>query len=127
MPLDAPARIAELEATLVAKNACIAELEHQVGELRDLVAELHERLGQNSSNSHKPPSSDPPGGPRGCKGKGQGQNKPKRKRGGQRGHKGHHRALIPPSEVTQVVDCYPPQCESCWKSLPPQCPSGKRA
>ena len=52
------------------------------------VAELKERLGENSQNSSKPPSSDPPGtlrkpdrGPSG------------RQQGGQKGHRGHHRAM----------------------------------
>jgi regulator of replication initiation timing len=41
----------------------LASLREQVTEVDDLkaeIAELRERLGQNSSNSSKPPSSDPP-------------------------------------------------------------------
>jgi len=77
------------------------------------VEELLEKLGQNSRNSHLPPSSDPPGaGP---------QRKPKgttRKRGGQRGHRGTFRELVAASEVDEVVDLFPPQCENCWDTLP---------
>jgi transposase len=116
--LDAQARIAELEAALVTKDARIAQLEQQVGGLLDLVAELREQVGQNSSNSHKPPSSDPPGSSPG--GKGKRKKKSHRKRGGQRGHKGHHRQLVPESEVTAVVNFYPAQCQSCWQPLPQQ-------
>ena len=116
--MDAQARIAELEATLVAKESRIVQLEQQVEKLVEVVAGLREQLGKNSRNSHKPPSSDPPGSPPG--GKGRPKNKSKRKRGGQRGHKGHHRELVPASEVTAVVDSYPAQCESCWQPLQKQ-------
>jgi transposase len=121
MALDAQARIAELEAMVVAKEARILELEQQVAEFREVVVELKERLGQNSSNSNKPPSSDGPTSQSGDKGKkGNKKKKSTRKRGGQRGHKGHHRELVPPSEVTAVVDHYPAECENCWQPLPQQ-------
>ena len=55
------ARIAELEAQLVARDARIAELAEQVAALLKKVEELNELLGRNSGNSHLPPSSDPPG------------------------------------------------------------------
>ena len=75
---------------------------------------MREQLGQNSSNSSKPPSTDRPGTrpPRKSK------NKHKRKRGGQPGHRGSHRILLPPDQVDGVVDHYPDQCENCWESLP---------
>lgn len=123
--MDAQARIAELEAAVAAKEEQLAEqrtrivqLEQQVAKLLVVVAEQQERLGQNSRNSHKPPSSDAPGSSAG--GKGRGKKKSGRKRGGQRGHKGHHRELVPESEVTTVVDAYPAECESCWQPLPKQ-------
>jgi uncharacterized coiled-coil protein SlyX len=58
-------QIAELEAQLRLRDERIAELEAQL-RLRDersaalerQVAELLARLGQNSSNSHMPPSTD---------------------------------------------------------------------
>src|ERR1700742_2718279 len=66
------------------------------------IAALEARLGQDSSNSSKPPSTDPihvkrrpPRPPSG------------KKRGGQRGHKRHTRALVPPERLTAVVDCKP--------------------
>jgi len=117
--LDAQAHIAELEATVAARDERIAQLEQQVAKLLDQVALLTEQLRRNSSNSHKPPSSDPPGASRGAgKRKGKGNKKTKRKRGGQPGHKGRHRELLPESEVDDFVDYYPPQCESCWEPLP---------
>jgi transposase len=100
-------RICELEAALAAKDARVAELEHQV-------AELLEKLNQNSSNSHKPPSSDPPGNRKQRRARAKG----KRKRGGQKGRKGSRRELLPPEKVDEFVDHFPAECESCWKPLP---------
>jgi transposase len=99
------ARIAELEVELVAGNERIAALGQQV-------AELTEKLGQNSRNSHLPPSSDPPGSASGKKATGT------RKRGGQRGHRGHQRDLLSPDKVNAFVDLFPPQCEGCCEPLP---------
>jgi transposase len=125
--LDAQQRIAELEAALaakdgefaavlVAKDAEIAALTAQVAALIKQVADLTEKLGQNSRNSHLPPSSDPPG----TAGKGSGAQRPKseRRRGGQRGHRGSRRTLVPPEQVNDFVDLYPAECENCWKALP---------
>ena len=120
-------RIAQLEAEVAAKDARIAQqdaqiahLTQQVAQLLEQVAVLSEKLGENSRNSSKPPSSDPPGSgtPKGeGVGKRKGSKKPKRKRGGQRGHKGHHRELLAASEVDDFVDYYPDRCESCWAAL----------
>jgi transposase len=119
-PLDAQQRIAELEAELGVAYARIAEQDvriatqdARIAALTKQVELLLEKLGQNSSNSHRPPSSDPPGaGPRRTpKGK-------KRKRGGQPGHRGNFRELLPAAQVDKVVDLYPPQCENCWVALP---------
>jgi transposase len=75
------------------------------------VTELMEKLHRNSRNSHKPPSTDPPGS-RGDKDKASG-----RKRGGQPGHGGARRALLPPVEVDEVVDMFPSHCEGCASEL----------
>jgi len=81
--------------------------------LKEQVAALQARLGQNSTNSSKPPSSDPPGVKRAPKKKRSG-----RKPGGQPGHPGHHRELLPPEKVTRVRDHYPPACSHCHRHLP---------
>jgi transposase len=130
--VDAQRRIAELEAALAAAGADRAaewsrslRLEQQIGELlgqvtalTQRVAELTERLGQNSRNSHLPPSSDPPG----TAGKSGGGQRPKsaRPRGGQRGHRGARRELVAADEVNDIVDLYPAECENCWAALPEQ-------
>jgi transposase len=75
------------------------------------VEALEEKLRANSSNSSKPPSSDLPG-MQGRKGK----SRRKRKRGGQPGHEGATRELVPESEIDQVVACLPEQ----------RCPCGGR-
>ena len=115
-------RIAELEgelarkdAELAARDVRIAQLETQVATLSKQVAELLEIVGRNSRNSHLPPSTDPPG-TRGGQGK---EDKPgKRKRGGQPGHGGSHRVLLPPERVDEFVDLYPSHCEGCARELP---------
>jgi transposase len=106
------ARIAELEAQVAARDARIAELENEVKVLTRRVAELEARLGLNSTNSSKPPSSDPPGvrrPPRASTG---------RRPGGQPGHQPHKRERLPPEQVDRVIDVPPPErCNSCDEKL----------
>lgn len=120
--MDAQRRNAELEAAYAAEVARSHRLEQQIGQLLEQltmltqrVAELTERLGQNSRNSHLPPSSDPPG----AAGKGGGQRpKSGRPRGGQRGHRGSRRELVTADKVDEFIDLYPAECENCWAALP---------
>ena len=107
-------RISELEAALVARDAQLAKHAEEIMALKAQVAELVEKLNQNSSNSHKPPSSDPPGNRKQRRAKAKSK---KRKRGGQKGHKGSRRKLLPPELVDKFVDHFPHECESCWKPL----------
>jgi transposase len=100
---------------LAALQVQFAALRAENEQLRNLVVELREQLGQNSSNSSKPPSTDKPGSRPQRKSK---KKKRKRKRGGQPGHRGSHRTLLPPDQVDHVEDHYPEHCESCWNSLP---------
>ena len=112
-------RIAKLEAevadlrTMV--KALLADNERLRAEnqaLRTKVTELEARLGQNSSNSSKPPSSDSPAD-RGAR---PGKPSTGRKRGGQPGHKGSQRVLLTPTQPP--VDCFPESCRRCDKDLP---------
>ena len=107
--------IAKQAAKLTEQAAKLAEQAAKLVALEERVAELAEKLNQNSSNSHKPPSSDPPAN----RGQRRGKNKKtRRKRGGQKGHKGKRRELLPPEQVDDFVHHFPSKCESCWKALP---------
>ncbi len=96
-------------------------LKAQVAELLARIAELEARLGMNSRNSSKPPSSDPPNVAARPKRKPSG-----RKRGGQPGHKGTTRSLLPPEKVTRIVDLRPEKCDRCGKALVGRDPKPKR-
>src|SRR6266540_155988 len=61
------------------------------------VAELERRLNRSSRNSSLPPSQDPPSAPPRPRGEGSG-----RKRGGQHGHEGRYRRLLPPDQVAEL-------------------------
>jgi transposase len=81
----------------------IEKQQAEIDELKAEVKELRARLDQNSQNSNRPPSSD-------------GFNKPKpafrkkkRKKGGQKGHRG--KTLKQVSEADLVVKCEPSFCE----------------
>jgi transposase len=71
---------------------------------------LEERVRTNSMNSSKPPSSDMGRGKKKGKRK---RSKPGRKAGGQPGHEGKARALLPPEEVDEVKTCYPQRVCDC--------------
>lgn len=105
------ARIAELEAQLAERDALIAELRATVEALTSRVAELEARLGQNSSNCSRSPSSDGPGTPRPPK------KRTGRRPGGQPGHKKHERALLPAEQVQHFVDLVPTHCQGCQRRL----------
>jgi transposase len=112
-------RIADLESRLTAKDAEIADLKSKVEDLTKLVLTLKEQLDRNSSNSNKPPSSDTPAQKDERRGKGATGGK----RGGQPGHSGSKRELVPPEQVNEFKDLFPSECENCWATLP-QTPSG---
>ena len=92
--------------------ALVAALEAENAALKARLAELERRLGLNSSNSGKPPSSD-------------GLTKPARARslrdrsgkkpGGQKGHKGE--TLRQVAEPDVVVNHYPSACSGCGAGL----------
>jgi len=71
------------------------------------VAALEARLAQTSQTSSRPPSSDPPGTPR--------PRRPPsgRRPGGQPGHPGRHRPLLPVAQVEAVVPVTPARCGRC--------------
>lgn len=86
----------------------VVALVQRVEYLERRVEELEEKLNTNSSNSSKPPSSDPPWAKKRKRKKGKG-----RKRGGQPGHEGKTRELVPADEVDKTIKCQPSGCEHC--------------
>jgi transposase len=94
--------------TAVALLMRVGELVEANGRLEARVAELERRLNRSSRNSSLPPSQDPPSAPPRPGGKRSG-----RVRGGQPGHEGRHRRLLPPEQVDQVVEHWPERCRSC--------------
>lgn len=78
------------------------------------IRELERRIGLNSRNSSLPPSQDPPGVDRPSPK----TPKKKRRKGGQPGHRAHHRSLLPPERVDHTVDHWPSACAHCQTPLP---------
>jgi transposase len=102
VPPEAQAAILALLDSLCAR---ITELEQRVND-------LEARLKLNSTNSSKPPSSNPIGLKR----------KPpvpasKRNRGGQPGHPKTFRGLVPPENPRSSRDCKPSFCLRCGQAL----------
>jgi transposase len=97
------------EQTPVAVQEYIRTLEARVAALEATVQRLLERLPQDSRNSSRPPSNDPPQ----AKGQRPRRVPSGRKPGGQPGHQGQTRALVPMEEVERVVPVKPRQCHRC--------------
>jgi transposase len=105
--------VARLEALIVALQARVSEQQTQIAALQARNAELERRLGLNSGNSGKPPSSD------GLK------KKPARtsslrersgkKPGGQQGHPG--KTLSRTANPDATIDHFPETCSGCGGAL----------
>ena len=104
---DIDRQIAEKDRQLAEKDRRIAELEATVAKLLARIAELERRLGVNSQNSSKPPSSDPPDAPK------KPPRKKRSKRGARKGHEPHLKELLPPEKVNQRIEIKPEVCPDC--------------
>lgn len=104
-------KVAEREKQVAERDKQIADAEKQIA---DLERQLAGRK-KNSTNSSKPPSSDGLAGAPRAPGR---KRKSKRKPGGQPGHPGHHRQLVPASEVNAVEVLLPKRCGHCANHLP---------
>jgi transposase len=109
----APQTLAEALALVRVLWSELLELRQAYAALQARVQELEARLGQNSTNSSRPPSADPPATPPRHSAPPTG-----RRRGGQPGHPPHQRALLPPEQVDQVVAHWPTRCRGCQAPLP---------
>jgi transposase len=105
---------ADWEATPASVRALVQALLAQLAAFTDEMRELRAKVNQTSQNSSKPPSSDPPSAPPRPP-----HARTGRKAGGQPGHQGHSRPLLPPEQVDEIVPCRPAQCPACAEPLPP--------
>jgi transposase len=94
--------------TAVALLLRIGELVEANQRLEARVAELERRLSRSSRNSSLPPSQDPPSAPPRPRRPGSGRTP-----GGQPGHEGKHRRLLPPEQVDEIVEHWPERCQAC--------------
>lgn len=85
-------RLVRLESRLAQLEREVAERDVRIAELEAENARLRGETEKSSRNSSKPPSSDSPQ-QRAARAKKPGSG---RKPGGQPGHEGHQRALVPP-------------------------------
>jgi transposase len=112
LPPVVQAYLTALEQALETTVAALSTLSGEVATLQGRVASLEARLGQNSTNSSRPPSSDPPGR-RPAPPSAHGARRP----GGQPGHQGTFRALLPVEVVDRVERLTPPACAHCGHVL----------
>jgi transposase len=111
-------QISDAEKQIAERDKQISDAEKQIAEGEKQIADLERQLARrkkNSTNSSKPPSSDGLSGEQRIRGR---KHKSKRKPGAQPGHTGHHRRMVPASEVSAVEVMLPAQCGHCGGSLP---------
>ena len=89
------------------------QLEEQAKRIADLERQLALKQ-QNSTITSKPPSSDGLAGRQRERGR---RLKSRRTAGGQPGHPGHHRELVPIERVSAIVDLAPEACRQCARRL----------
>ena len=117
-----PDRVVDLEATLAVQAQVIAELRavnaaqaQAIAALEGRVAELERRLGKDSFNSSKPPSSDGLRKPTRTRRRGGERAEGRRAPGKQPGAPGAHLAQAP--QPDQVVRHVPDRCRGCGADL----------
>jgi transposase len=105
-----------------AAQAYIQALEARVAALEATVQQLQEQLQQDSRTSSRPPSSDPPQArsPR------PGHVPSGRRPGGQPGHEGQTRILVPTEAVDVVIPVKPVRCRRCQHPLHGEDPQPQR-
>jgi transposase len=85
----------------------ILALEARYERLEGRVEKLEAQLRRSSRNSSLPPSQDPPSAPP------PGKPSSDRSRGGQPGHEGRHRPLLPLERVDELLEHWPERCQAC--------------
>ncbi len=92
----------------------LREIDKKDNQIEDLERQLAEHR-RNSTNSSKPPSSDGLAGAPRERGR---KHKSRRRPGGQPGHPGRHRPLVPEDQVKETHVVLPAQCKHCGRDLP---------
>jgi transposase len=92
-------------AVLLRMDKQIERLEKRVTAQDERIAQLERRLGRSSRNSSQPPSADPPNALP-CRGKDSSGRSP----GGQPGHEGKGRPLLPAWALDNVIEHWPADC-----------------
>jgi transposase len=93
LPLDATS----WEQTPLVVRQMVAHLLGVIQQQAGRIAALEARLSQNSRNSDRPPSTDPPYAQRTARSGEHGRP------GAKRGHPGHRQALLVPTEIIKVT------------------------
>lgn len=106
------------EAVIKLVESIILKQQEEILELKERIKALEDRLGQNSSNSNKPPSTDWPTKQRSLRGKSG------KLAGGQKGHKGHNLKMVEVPDSTTVHKVS--TCSSCGSCLDDIMPDGYR-
>jgi transposase len=106
------AEIARLNDVIRAQNEIIRTQAETIKTLNEKVAKLEARLNTNSSNSSKPPSTDPPWKTPKIR-----LNGVKGKKGAQQGHAGVAREMVSIEDVDDIVECKPVDTCACGGAI----------
>ncbi len=87
-------------------GAQVEQLTARVARQDERIATLERELGRSSKNSSQPPSADRPSAP-----PRRGKDRSGRKQGGQPGHEGKGRPLLPAWAVDEIVEYWPDRCD----------------
>ncbi len=92
----------------------VVALVQELADVKARLAKAEEQLRRNSRNSSQPPSQDKPEQKAPAEVE---QGRTKRRSGGQTGHTGHRRPLLPVEAVNKVVVHHPTHCAQCGALL----------
>ena len=106
-----------LRRELAERERRLAKAAKEIADAKKQIADLERQLAlrqQNSTTTSKPPASDGLAGRQRIRGR---RRKSRRKPGGQPGHPGHSRALVPAERVNTIIDLVPDVCGHCNRAL----------
>jgi transposase len=106
-----------LRRELAERERQLAEAAKAIADATKHIADLERQLAlrnQNSTITSKPPASDGLAGRQRVRGR---RRKSRRRPGGQPGHPGHSRPLVPAERVNTIIDLAPDACGRCGRAL----------